>query len=175
MRDAEIVGLTVLTIGHSSHSIERFVELLTMHGVEEAIDTRSQPYSKHVPQFNRELLGTSLSGAGIRYLYLGDELGGRPRETEYYDREGHLIVDRVVESERFRRGINRLRSEIWERRLVLVCAEENPMRCHRRRLISPILIAQGILVTHIRGDGTVQSEYEISRGFGSDTVQMNLF
>jgi uncharacterized protein (DUF488 family) len=175
MQRVDQADVTVLTIGHSNHSIERFVALLTMHRIEEAVDTRSHPYSKHAPQFNREPISASLSRSGIRYLYLGEQLGGRPSENEYYDEVGRLLIERVWESQRFRQGISCLVSEIHKWHVALLCAEENPARCHRRRLIAPVLITQGGLVGHIRGDGSVWTEAEIAREAEVGTAQMALF
>lgn len=175
MQRVEQADLGVLTIGRSNHSIERFVALLTMYRIEEAVDTRSRPYSKHAPQFNREQISASLSRSGIRYLYLGEQLGGRPSQNEYYDEAGRLLIDRMLESQRFRQGIACLISEIHKWRLALLSAEENPVRCHRRRLIAPVLIGQGVLVGHIRGDGSVRTEAEIARGAEVDRAQMALF
>jgi len=91
-------GLRVLTIGHSNHSIEHLLELLTFHAVQVVADVRSSPYSKYATQFDRESLAEALRGAGFQYVYLGSELGGRPRGDAYYDAAGHVLYGRVVES-----------------------------------------------------------------------------
>ena len=169
------MSLKVLTIGHSNHSFERFAELLISNRVQHAVDTRSYPYSRFASQFNREPFEASLAKRGIRYLYLGGELGGRPREKEYYDGKGHLLADRLTESPRFGRGIARLMSEIENWRCALICAEENPAQCHRRGVISPILMRQGVSVAHIRKDGSVENEKEITARSRCNAVQIALF
>src|SRR5689334_22649084 len=81
----------LFTVGHSNHSLEDFLKLLSRHAIEVLVDTRSHPYSQYVTHFNREELTAALKHAGIKYLYLGRELGGRPDEDEYFDVEGHVL------------------------------------------------------------------------------------
>ena len=99
---------TIMTIGHSNHPIEKLVGLLQASAVEVVVDTRSQPYSKYTVQFNREALQSAIAGAGMKYLYLGRELGGRPEGAGFYDAEGHVLYARVAESRPFREGIERV-------------------------------------------------------------------
>src|SRR6266704_531425 len=87
---------TVYTAGHSSHSIELFMELLTKHAIQVLVDVRSAPYSRYAPQFDHDLLPRSLNQKGIRYLFLGRELGGRPDKPEYYDADGHVLYSRIT-------------------------------------------------------------------------------
>jgi uncharacterized protein (DUF488 family) len=166
----------LFTIGHSNHPLEKFIELLRRHGVEVVVDTRSQPYSRHAPHFNRDALRTALAGAGIRYSFLGEELGGRPRGEEYYDAEGHVRYDRVAGADFFQSGIARVKRGAAKYRLALLCAEENPEGCHRRLLIARVLSAHGFTVDHIRGDGRLEREREFSPAGGERApVQGTLF
>ena len=155
-------GSFVLTVGHSNHTVEHFLGLLKSHAVEVVVDTRSQPYSKYSTQFDQKDLKQSLAAAGLRYLYLGRELGGRPEGEEFYDPDGHVLYDRVAETPRFQEGLSRLEQGIREYRVALLCAEENPAGCHRRLLIGRVLLEHGIQVEHIRGDGRVQLEEEVA-------------
>ena len=100
--------LRVLTIGHSNHSMEKFLELLALYSVQVVADVRSSPYSKYTTQFDRESLMEALRTAGFQYVYLGGELGGRPRGDHYYDAAGHVLYDKVVESPGFQAGVARL-------------------------------------------------------------------
>jgi uncharacterized protein (DUF488 family) len=136
---------TIYTIGHSSHSAERFVDLLQRHGIEVVVDVRSIPYSRFVPQSGREKLRDSLQTAGIKYVWLGNALGGR----------------RQPEQEAFQRALERVRWGAEQLRVALMCAEEDPLRCHRRRLLTPELLALGDEVLHIRGDGRVETDEEV--------------
>jgi uncharacterized protein (DUF488 family) len=152
----------IFTIGHSNQPIEKFLDLLTQHSIHIVVDSRSRPCSKYVPHFDREPLSSYLESHGIRYIYMGDELGGRPPEAEYYDAEGRVLYYRVAESERFKTGISRLVSKSQGFRLAVLCSEEDPNHCHRRLLITKVLTNHGISVQHIRGSGLLQSESQLS-------------
>jgi uncharacterized protein (DUF488 family) len=165
----------VLTIGHSNHTMEHFLGLLKSHGVEVVVDTRSQPYSKYATQFDHEALKLALQDAGIRYLYLGRELGGRPKGDELYDEEGHVLYDRVAASYLFQEGLMRLERGIREYKVALLCAEENPAACHRRLLVGRVLLDHGIQVEHIRGDGRIQTEDEVAAEVDPRRDQLSLF
>jgi uncharacterized protein (DUF488 family) len=153
-------GGAVFTIGHSNHSATKFVSLLEGYRVEVLVDTRSRPYSRHAPHFNIEDLKATLSGYGIGYLFLGLELGGRPGGKEFYDTRGRVDYTRVEKSRAFLDGIHRLEREILNRRVALLCSEEDPTGCHRRLLVGRALGERGVVVRHIRGDGDVQTEGE---------------
>jgi uncharacterized protein (DUF488 family) len=165
----------VLTIGHSNHAVEHFLGLLTSHDVQVVVDARSQPYSKYAAQFDQDELKLALQDAGIRYLYLGRELGGRPDGDEYYDDEGHVLYDRVAATGVFQKGLSRLERGIREYDVALLCAEENPAACHRRLLVGRVLLDHEIQVDHIRGDGRIQKEEEVAAEAGPDRDQLSLF
>ena len=152
----------VFTIGHSNHSAEKFVGLLKGHSIEVVADVRSQPYSRHAPHFNARDIEAILSENGIGRLFLGLELGGRPRAEEFYDADGRVDYARIERSQPFLDGIQRLQSSIQERRVALLCSEEDPAGCHRRLLVGRVLGKRGIGVRHIRGDGSIQTEGEAS-------------
>jgi uncharacterized protein (DUF488 family) len=133
---------------------------LKRHGIEVLVDTRSHPYSRHAPHFNTRDIQAALSGYGIGYLFLGLELGGRPEEKEFYDAEGRVDYALVERSRPFLDGIHRLEKEIQARKVALLCSEEDPAGCHRRLLVGRALSERGIVVRHIRGDGSVQAEGE---------------
>jgi uncharacterized protein (DUF488 family) len=165
----------VLTIGHSNHTVEHFLGLLKAHAVQVVVDARSQPYSKYATQFDHEALKLALQDAGIRYLFLGRELGGRPEGEEFYDDEGHVLYDRVAATSLFQEGLSRLERGIREYSVALLCAEENPAACHRRLLVGRVLLGHGIEVKHIRGDGQIQTEEEVSAQTDPDRNQLSLF
>jgi uncharacterized protein (DUF488 family) len=145
--------MTIYTVGHSSIASARFVDLLRLHVIQLLVDTRSQPYSRYAPQFNRTSLKTSLAYAGIAYLYLGDELGGRPRDGRYYRPEGTVDYDHLAEAPVYREGIERLIREATGRRLAIMCSEADYRRCHRYNLITRSLAKEGIEVRHILPSG----------------------
>lgn len=150
----------VLTIGHSSHSIERFLELLHGAGVTAVADVRSAPYSRHVPQFNYDLVKTALRGAGVAYVHLGKELGGRPRGPSQY-RSGVVDYEAIAATPTFRSGLQRLLDGAATHRVALMCAEADPLECHRCLLISRALAARGVPVRHLLADGAAAMQAEI--------------
>jgi uncharacterized protein (DUF488 family) len=153
---------SVFTVGHSNHSAEKFLGLLKDYGVEAIVDTRSHPYSRHAPRFNARALQAALSRDGIGYLFLGGELGGRPEGEEFYDENGRVDYALLGCSGPFLDGISRLEGEILARTVALLCSEENPARCHRRLLVGRALEKRGIVLRHIRGDGSVETEVDMN-------------
>ncbi len=165
----------VFTVGHSNHTVEYFLGLLRSQAIQVVVDTRSQPYSKYAVQFDYDSLKAALEAAGIRYLYLGRELGGRPEGDEFYDETGHVLYDRVASTRLFQKGLSRLEKGIREYTVALVCAEESPAECHRRLLIGRVLLDRGIRVEHIRGEGRVQTEEEVAAEADPNLDQLSLF
>jgi uncharacterized protein (DUF488 family) len=150
------------TIGHSNHAADVWLALLRQHKVEVVVDTRSSPYSKYVPQFDKELMQSSLEGSEFRYLFLGADLGGRPANPNYYDAKGRVIYGRLCEDAKFKAAITRLENGMERFRVALVCGEENPAHCHRRLLIGRVLVERGHTMLHIRGDGRLETEEAVT-------------
>ncbi len=144
--------------------MEKFAGLLKRHGIEVLVDTRSHPYSRHAPQFNASGLAATLSGEGIRYLFLGRGLGGRPEGGEFYDTEDRVDYALVGRSQPFLDGISRLEQKIRTSTVALLCSEEDPTRCHRRLLVGRALEELGFTLRHIRGDGSIHIENEMDGG-----------
>jgi uncharacterized protein (DUF488 family) len=161
---------TAYTIGHSSHSFEEFLRLLTMHRIEVVVDTRSAPYSRYAPQFDREMIQRDLTQAGIKYLFLGSELGGRPNNSAYYDERGHVLYSRMTKDGAFNSAVERLERGMSKFRVALMCGEEDPAHCHRRLLVSRVLVERGHEVLHIRGDGRVETDAEVAAASGKNLV-----
>jgi uncharacterized protein (DUF488 family) len=152
------------SIGHSNHSEERFLGLLQQHQIEVLADVRSQPFSRYNPQFNDSRLKASLTAAGIRYLFMGDQLGGRPGDDELLDDEGHALYHQMAQSPSFLAGIERLERGLRQYRIAIMCSEEDPAVCHRHLLVTKVLSARGTRVEHIRGDGRLDSEDQLRSG-----------
>ncbi|MES2393357.1 MAG: DUF488 domain-containing protein [Acidobacteriota bacterium] len=161
----------VFTIGHSSHAPERFRALLGEHGIEVLVDTRSAPYSRYTPQFDREALKDLAGAAGVKYMWMGDVVGGRPREEDCYDAEGRVLYSRVARLPEFRAAVERLKRGAEEFRVALLCSEEDPAHCHRRLLITRVLLGEGAEVEHIRGDGTVESDAQVEARSGKKLIE----
>ncbi|HEX9039048.1 MAG TPA: DUF488 domain-containing protein [Ktedonobacterales bacterium] len=153
--------LTVYTAGHSNIPQARFIALLQRHGIQSLVDVRSAPYSRYVPHYNRPELEDAVERQGIRYLYLGDELGGRPPTEDYYDTASHVLYARVAVAPFFLNGLERLKDEVGVYRTAIMCSEEDPTNCHRHLLIARVLERQGVRVLHIRGDDREQTEADL--------------
>ena len=168
---------TLWTIGHSNHPLEAFLALLGRHQVEVVADVRSSPYSGYASQFNREALRPALRQRGVQYLFLGDLLGGRAEDQRFYDDDGRVLYDQMAQSPGFRQGIERLLEGAAKFRVAILCGEEDPTDCHRRRLVGRVMQEHGVRVMHIRGDGRVQSEEEVTaeETFRKTKGQRNLF
>lgn len=155
-------ALPIWTIGHSNHDMSTLVRLLHAERIEVLADVRSQPFSRFNPHFNRRPLKSSLGEARIRYAFLGDELGGRPPEPEFFDEEGHVLYCEVAKTPRFLAGLERLLDGSNKFRVAMMCSEENPTDCHRRLLVTRVLVERGVPVVHIRSNGTTISEAELA-------------
>src|SRR4029077_16699229 len=148
----------VLTIGHSNHSVDWFQQLLFSHEVEALVDVRSWPHSRYVAWADRSELPHVTDRVGSKYLFLGDQLGGRPEADDCYDRDGHVLYGKVAASSPFQTGIERLERGIEKFKVAIMCSEEDPTHCHRRLLVSKVLIERGMTVIHIRGAGRAEAE-----------------
>jgi len=147
---------SVYTIGHSTHSTEKLTELLTAHGITTVADVRSQPYSRFNPQFNRESLQANLKAAGIAYVFLGCELGGRAEDSGCYV-DGKVQYDLLAQTALFQEGLTRIAQGMSAHRIALMCAEKDPLTCHRAILVCRHLAARGIGAQHILEDGGIEN------------------
>ena len=146
---------TVFTVGHSTHPQSRLIELLREHGITALCDVRSKPYSRMNPQFNRAELESALRECGIAYVFLGRELGARSEDPSCYQ-NGKVQYDRLANTELFQDGLRRVREGMKKYRVALMCAEKEPLECHRTILVARYLAALGLNVEHIHADGHVE-------------------
>lgn len=146
----------VYTIGHSTHPVDYFIALLKQHGVTALCDIRSKPYSRMNPQFNRDNLKNSLRENGIVYVFLGKELGVQSDNASCYI-SGKVQYDRLAQTDLFRKGIDRVRDGMKSYCLALMCAEKDPLECHRAMLVARHLEALHTAVEHILEDGSLES------------------
>ncbi|WP_081996070.1 DUF488 domain-containing protein [Croceibacterium mercuriale] len=149
------------SIGYGSNTQEAVLERLRLTGVKYLIDVRSMPYSKFQPDFSREPLSMALQNAEIKYVFMGDVLGGRPTDDECYT-DGKVDYEKVRAKDFFRHGITRLK-RAYEQSLAvcLFCSEGHPSQCHRAKLIAVALSDDGIDVTHILPDGSALSQSQV--------------
>ncbi len=156
----------VYTMGHSNMALHRLLALLVAHDISVVVDVRSNPYSRHNPQYNREPLAEALENAGLRYQFDGNRLGGAPTDPTCYvrvdtggstQRETEQVDYRLVaEKEWFQDAVGELVELARTERVVLLCAEENPERCHRHHLLTPALVKRDVVVIHIRASGETE-------------------
>ena len=144
------------TIGHSNHEITAFIGLLQQHGITALGDVRSLPYSRYVPHYSREPLKAALANAGIAYVFLGKQLGARSDNPACYNR-GRVQYDRLAQETNFSEGIMRVMQGMNRHCIALMCAEKDPIECHRALLVARKLFEAGIPVTHILADGAVET------------------
>jgi uncharacterized protein (DUF488 family) len=145
----------LLTIGHSNHPIERFVALLAQHAVSVLADVRSVPYSRRNPAYNREALERSLSQGGMTYMFLGKELGAKSPDPAHYE-DGRVQYRRLAATELFKAGLARVIEQAKSHRLAIMCAEKDPLACHRTLLVARELEANDANVVHVHADGHLE-------------------
>ncbi len=151
----------LFTIGYGARSLEEFITALKANRIKYLLDVRSSPYSKFKPEFSRDVLQRCLERAGIRYVFMGDVLGGQPKDPDCHT-GGKVDYDKVRTQPFFREGIERLRKAFeQECAAALMCSEGRPEQCHRSKLIGEALTAAGIPVSHIDEDGTRLTQTEV--------------
>jgi uncharacterized protein (DUF488 family) len=150
----------ILTIGHSRHSWERFTTLLAGAGVEVVADIRSAPRSRFSPHFNKDAMAAALAARSVEYVFLGKELGGRPRSQALYT-DGVADYEKMAASPEFRLGLDRLMETAARRSVAAMCSEADPLECHRCLLVGRALAANGADVRHILASGAIVTHAEI--------------
>jgi len=170
----------LFTIGHSNQEWSSFVQTLSWFSIPLVVDVRSRPHSSRHPQFSQPEFEGALREAMLKYLFLGEELGGRPADAKAYRDDGMVDYRARRQSYGFRAGIERVLKELEAGPLVLMCAEEDPLTCHRFLMICPELVASGIAPQHIRKGSIIETQSEaedrllVDHGFG-DVTRSSLF
>lgn len=154
--------LDVYTIGHSTQPLDRFLGLLAAHGITALADVRSSPYSRMNPQFNRESLRRALHENGISYVFLGKELGARSSDPACYA-HGRVQYELLARTETFMAGLKRVEQGAMKYRVALMCAEKDPLHCHRTILVARHLVDRGAKVHHILNDGAIEKHEDALR------------
>ena len=149
----------LFTIGYSGQDIQNFVALLLANAVNVVCDVRSTPYSTYKPDFSRRPLKSNLNDAGIKYTFLGDELGARPKDRSCYD-NGQATYDRIANSDFFKSGLARVKKGSKMMNLALMCSERDPIECHRAILVCRNLNDIRDRIAHIHGDGSVEDQHK---------------
>jgi uncharacterized protein (DUF488 family) len=152
----------IYTIGYGSRTVEELIATVRRYGIEYVIDVRSQPYSRFKPEFNKSTLEVRLSSAGLRYVFMGDALGGRPADRDCYDQAGKVDYEKVRAKPFYEGGIERLRTALRRNFCVaLLCSEGKPQECHRSKLIGVTLHEEGVTVLHIDETGATRTQEEV--------------
>lgn len=152
----------VFSIGHSDHTAEALVTLLGRHGVSAVADVRAAPYSRHHPQFSKAALIATLRAAGLAYVYLGEQLGGLPSARVRAQMQGSGYAA-MAATEVFQEGIARVGQGCERHRIALMCAERDPIDCHRALLVGRALAGEGVGVEHIHADGATEGHAALER------------
>jgi uncharacterized protein (DUF488 family) len=152
----------LFTIGHSNHELSELLRLLQMHQITAVADVRSSPFSARLQQFNKPVLKMALDQAGITYVFLGAELGARRSEQNCYV-EGQARYDLIARTPAFKEGIARVLKGIEKFRMTLLCAEKDPITCHRTILVCRELRRVGVAIDHILADGSIESHEALER------------
>jgi uncharacterized protein (DUF488 family) len=153
----------ILTIGYGLRPIDELVALLRRYDVKYVGDVRSVPFSARRPEFSRGPLERTLRDNQIRYVFLGDTLGGRPDDPSCYDEEGHVDYDRCRAADGFTSGIDRVETAYRDGHpLALLCSEGRPEDCHRSKLLSEMLVERGVPVSHVNETGELVEHGEIA-------------
>ena len=155
-------SVEIFTVGHSNTDFAGLARLLHQHGITAVADVRSQPYSRFLPHFSQRALRVSLREAGIRYVFLGHELGARPDDPACYV-DGKASYERIAATPLFQEGLERLRNGMRSARIALLCAEKDPLVCHRTILVCRHLRQPGLTIQHILADGSLVTQQELER------------
>ena len=148
--------MELFSVGHSNYEMNVFVSLLQKHGVTAVADVRSQPYSRFLPHFNRAALQEFLAKEGIHYVFLGQELGARPSDQKCYV-GGKAIYEKIADTKAFHEGIQRVLNGLKKHKLSLMCAEKDPLTCHRAVLVCQHLRNFDLSINHILKNGDLES------------------
>ena len=149
------------TIGHSTHPFSHFASLLRMNGITAVADVRSAPYSRYNPQYNREALKAALESVGIAYSHLGPQLGAHREEPESYGPGGRVDFRMTAQTAAFKEGIQRIKTGLHKYSIAMMCAERDPLTCHRNLLISRFMREELGGIAHVRGDGSQESHEQL--------------
>lgn len=152
----------IWTIGHSNHSALRFIDLLQGAGLDCVADVRSVPFSRRNPQFSQKALAASLKAAGIEYWFLGDGLGARPKDPACYE-HGKVSYARIAATPDFEDAVAALIERSDQARIALMCAEKEPLDCHRTILVGRAVARRGIDLQHIHADGRSEPHVELEQ------------
>ncbi|MEX1019120.1 MAG: DUF488 domain-containing protein [Litorilinea sp.] len=154
-------NIPILTIGYGARTLDAFVDLLHTYHIEYLVDVRSAPYSRFKPEFSRDALAQTVVAQGVRYLYWGDVLGGRPDDSTCYI-DGKVDYATIKTKAWYQQGIRRLETAFAQgQRVALMCSEGKPEQCHRSKLLAASLVERGVDISHIDETGALKSQEDV--------------
>jgi len=153
------MSATLFTIGHSTHPTEDFIGLLEQHGVNAVCDVRSHPHSRYNSQYNRETVAAALKRRRIAYIFLGKELGARSDNPDCRDARGKVLFQKLKNAPLFTQGLARVRRGMRDYCVALMCAEKDPITCHRMILVTRQLRRE-VSIQHILAGGGIETNVE---------------
>lgn len=152
----------IYTVGYGAKSLVDFRAILGTYSVQYLIDVRSSPYSKYRPEYSREPLKNDLGKYCVKYVFMGDQLGGRPNDDSCYDCEGKVDYSILEKKPYFITGLARImKAEAMGYKICLMCSEEKPEDCHRSKLIGRILASKGLSIVHIVSQTKTLSQVQV--------------
>ena len=152
----------IYTVGHSTHQIDYFLELLQKYSINCLVDVRSVAASSYNPQYNKEPLSNFLKNHGVTYMHFAEEFGARHSDPDLLDDEGKVDFEKVRKSWNFKNGVERLWLGLDKGfTIALMCSEGEPFDCHRFSMVSIALEKDGFDVKHILKDKTLKSNSEL--------------
>jgi uncharacterized protein (DUF488 family) len=158
----------LFSIGHGARKAEEFLSLLKKYKIKFLIDVRSKPFSRFHPQFNRNQLDPFLKENDIKYVFMGDTLGGRPEDKSCYNAEAKVDYNLLQEKDFFKAGIERLKAaNELDSHSAIMCSERNPFDCHRFNLIGRILAKENIFIQHINEKGEITDQEKENKSKGN--------
>ena len=153
----------IYTIGYGARTLEEFLDALAAHQIDFLVDVRTAPYSRYKPEFSKSALENALRAAGVRYVFMGESLGGRPDDPDCYA-DGRVDYDRVAQKPFYQAGVERLRRAFdQQQRVALMCSEGKPESCHRSALIGRTLSDLEIPVMHIDEEDRLLTQADVIR------------
>ncbi len=162
MTDQDNNTVPIFTVGYGKRTMEQVVQLLQRYDIRFIVDFRSSPYSTFKPEFSKDALDTALSASGIRYVFMGDLLGGRPDDPSCYADDGKVSYDSIKTKGFYQTGISRLQTAFAKQQTIaLLCSEGRPEDCHRSKLIGVSLSEIKIPVFHIDDEGNLKSQEHV--------------
>lgn len=167
------IKFPIYSIGHGNRKVETFFGLLKQYEIDFLIDVRTNPFSRFNPDFNRERLEEICQDYSVKYLFLGDSLGGKPANRACYDSDGHVLYEKVMKTDAFIQSANRLITAYNKNlKVACMCSELRPCECHRSKMIGRYLHSQRVDVQHINEKGLLVSQSkvmnEVTGGYEQD-------